>query len=255
MRRFVYQNTRVFITLTLTILLGLTTACFQREQIKAPGDPDLGVHVRWFGHSCFSFEDSAKRLFLVDPFDGSVGYPMPLVKPDVVLVTHPHFDHKYLHRPIQYEILTSTGVHTLAGIEIRGVKGFHDDKEGRRHGSTHFYAWEMGGMRMVHMGDVGQSALSELQQETLGSVDVLFIPVGGGTTVDAKTAAKLVKILKPRLVVPMHYGNNRVRFFEFDPVENFVSLFKKVVPLQQSHFQVRLADLPEETTIYVPAVP
>ena len=70
-----------------------------------------------------------------------------------------------------------------------------------------------------------------------------------------ETAASLVREIQPRVAIPMHYGNPQVRFFEFDPVEKFLKLFESVVTLPDSTYQVRRRDLPEDLTIFVPALP
>lgn len=229
--------------------------CAKRNLVKGPGDADWGVRVTWYGHSCFSFEDSVGRQILIDPFDESVGYDLAWIRPEAVLVTHEHFDHNNLRRAVSYQLMNSTGVSTVAGIEVTGILGYHDNEKGGRHGITRFYVWEMGGLRFAHLGDVGQSGLTSEQREGLGRVDVLFVPVGGKTTVDAAGAAELVREIVPRVVVPMHYGNKRVRFFEFDPVDDFLKLNENVLRLPEPDFQLRRSDLPPALTVYVPALP
>lgn len=265
------------------------TGCFSRPLARPPGDPDIGVNVRWWGHSCFSFRDSADRVLLIDPFDDTVGYPAPKVKPDAVLITHAHFDHNAVPKmtpsssagtearsssekegrgndnqrkagrrsvnPGLFSVVESTGIQTAAGIEITGCLADHDDEGGRRNGTTRIYVWDMGGLRWAHLGDIGQHALRADQKAELGGIDVLFVPVGGRTTVDAAGAAGLVKEIQPKIVIPMHFGTPRTRFFEFDPLGPFQVLFDKVTLLPLGGFQVRQADLPTETTLYIPAPP
>jgi L-ascorbate metabolism protein UlaG (beta-lactamase superfamily) len=255
----------------LGMVLSLT-ACFPRPLVRPPGDPDVGVTVRWWGHSCFSFRDSADRVLLMDPFDDTVGYASPKVKPDAVLITHAHFDHdavpripapsssaRSAERPepsaMLFPVVQSTGIQTAAGIEITGILADHDDEGGRRNGTTRIYVWEMGGLRWAHMGDIGQRALRPDQKAELGAVDVLFVPVGGRTTVNAAEAAELVKEIQPKIVIPMHFGTPRTRFFEFDPLGPFQALFERVKLLPLGGFQLRHADLPAETTLYIPAPP
>lgn len=223
--------------------------------MKGPGDPDWGVRVTWYGHACFSVEDSAKRVFLIDPFDTTVGYDEPRISPDAVLITHNHFDHNFMRSSGNYELMSSTGINTVAGVEVTGVLGDHDDRGGQRHGHTHFYVWEMGGLRLAHLGDVGQKDLTHQQLQVLGEVDVLFVPVGGQTTVDAAGAAALARQVKPRVVVPMHYGNVLVRFYEFDPVGGFLEKFQDVHRLETSTFQISRQSLPPGLTVYVPRLP
>lgn len=223
--------------------------------MKAPGDPEWGVRVKWYGHSCFTFQDSAGRLFLIDPFDETIGYSLAWVEPDAVLVTHEHFDHNHLRHAARYELVNSTGTHTVAGVEVTGIPGYHDNEEGRRNGTNRMYVWEMAGLRLAHLGDVGQDSLTAEQLAALKDVDVLFVPVGGKTTVDAPRAAAIVQAVRPRIAVPMHYGNEKVRFFEFDPVDPFLDIFENVLPLPDSGFQLTRGILPEDLTIYAPAVP
>ncbi len=279
------------------------SGCFHRTQVKGPGDESWGVNIRWHGHSCFSVEDSAGRIFLIDPFDETVGYPLPRMQPDALLVTHAHFDHDYFafrhfgdervfpggekdERPgaqdgspsrsgrgqrdtdprlpsmrrtplslVEEGVLLSSGVHTMAGVEVTGIAGFHDAEKGRRHGTVFFYVWNMGGLRLAHLGDVGQKELTPEQLQSLGAVDVLFVPVGGKTTVGARDAAAIVRAVNPRIAVPMHYGNAMVRFFEFDPPDEFIGLFGRVEKLKDSSFRVERKTLPAELTVYVPALP
>lgn len=234
----------------------LLPACFTLRVFRGPGDPEAGVRVRWHGHSCFTIEDSTGRQFLLDPFnDEAVGYRLAWTNPDAVLVTHEHFDHTYLERTTGYELLKSTGVHTVAGVEVSGFLADHDDEGGRRHGTTRFYVWEMGGLCLATLGDMGQTVLRPDQREALKGVDILFLPVGGKTTVDGAQAAALVKAIGPRAVVPMHYGNKKVRFHEFDRIDAFLSFFRNVKILPSSEFQFRRGNQTNAPTVYVPKIP
>jgi L-ascorbate metabolism protein UlaG (beta-lactamase superfamily) len=238
-----------------SVLLALS-ACVPRTVVRGPGDPDLGVRVTWHGHACFTVEDSVGRRFFIDPFDETVGYKLVWNDPDAVLITDDHFDHNALRRTGRnYGVVASTGVHTVAEIEVSGYAADHDDQEGRKLGPTRFYVWEMGGLRFAHLGGIGQTKLRPDQKEALRDIDVLFIPVGGVVTVDGPQAAALVEEIKPKIAVPMQYGNEKVRAFVLGPVDPFLDEFDDVFDLPDDSFQVRKASLPETTTIYVPAVP
>jgi L-ascorbate metabolism protein UlaG (beta-lactamase superfamily) len=67
---------------------------------------------------------------------------------------------------------------------------------------------------VFHFGDFGQRALRDEQAEAIGAVDLLFLPVGGGPTIDATQARAIVDRLRPQWVVPMHYRTPRVNFLE-----------------------------------------
>ena len=71
------------------------------------------------------------------------------------------------------------------------------------------FIFEVGGLRIAHLGDLGHT-LDDDQLEAIGSVDVLLVPVGGGTTLDAYQATRVIDQLHPRLmVIPMHYTSPR----------------------------------------------
>jgi L-ascorbate metabolism protein UlaG (beta-lactamase superfamily) len=242
-------------SLALFSLAAALAACAPRNTVKGTGDPDVGVRVTWHGHACFTIEDSVGRRFFLDPFDETVGYKMVWNDPDAVLISDDHFDHNTLNKSGLYDVVASTGVHTVAGIEVSGYPADHDEVGGARLGPTRFYVWEMGGLRFAHLGGIGQSSLRPDQKAALKDVDVLFVPVGGKVTVDAAGAEALVKEINPRIVVPMHYGNPQVRYFELDPVEPFLARFPNVIDLPDNSFQLRRAVLPADTTIYLPALP
>lgn len=237
------------------LLLALSGCLGHRPFIKGPGDPDIGVQVTWHGHACFTIEDSVDRRIFIDPFDETVGYKVVWKDPDAVLISDDHFDHDALKQTGRYDLVSSTGVHTVAGIEVTGFLADHDAEGGRKHGFTRVFVWEMGGLRFAHLGGIGQTAFRPDQLALLKDIDVLFIPVGGHITVDAVQAAALVNQVKPRIAVPMHYGTDKVRYFEFGPVEPFLDEFDDVEELPDNRFQARRDERPEKTTIYVPAPP
>jgi L-ascorbate metabolism protein UlaG (beta-lactamase superfamily) len=244
-------------TRCLLLATGLFSAgCWvKRQSVKAPGDADVGVQVTWHGHACFTIEDSVDRRFFIDPFDETVGYKVVWTDPDAVLISDDHFDHDALKKTGRYELVDSTGVHTVAGVEVTGFLADHDNAGGHVHGLTRVFVWEMGGLRFAHLGGIGQSSLRPDQKKALEGVDVLFVPVGGHITLNGANAAALVREISPRIAVPMHYGTDKVRYFEFDSVNPFLDEFDDVVELPDNRFQARKDSLPERTTIYVPALP
>ncbi len=89
---------------------------------------------------------------------------------------------------------------------------------------------------MAHLGDFGQRALRDEQAAALGSIDLLFVPVGGGPTIGAEQAAEVAARLSARIVVPMHYRTERIDFLE--PVDAFVEGAARVERLATSSFEV-----------------
>jgi L-ascorbate metabolism protein UlaG (beta-lactamase superfamily) len=89
--------------------------------------------------------------------------------------------------------------------EIVAVSSEHDQAAGTQAGHNVLFRFEMDGVRIAHLGDLGQSELRAAQIEAIGDIDLLFVPVGGGFTIDADLAMDTVLALSPRFVVGMHY--------------------------------------------------
>lgn len=214
--------------------------------------PENQVTVTWLGHSMFLLSLNDTLKIVIDPYDDTVGYALPDVSADIVLVSHRHFDHDNVKlvkgRP---KVVDATGETSLKGITFKGIPSVHDDKDGTLRGLNTIYVWEMGGIRFAHLGDLGVM-LSDEQIKQIGQIDVLFPPVGGFFTIDAATAARIVEVLKPKIVFPMHYktevmGEN----FPIAGVNDFLAGKKTVKRVGKNSITLKNEELPEEVSIYV----
>lgn len=178
------------------------------------------VLIRWFGHACFMLESSNGTKVLIDPF-GDIGYTFPAVTPDIVTISHEHFDHNNTD-PIQGtpEILRGltreandwNNVNKKIGdISIFNVPVYHDKTQGNQRGKNSVFIYDVDGLRFVHLGDLGHVLLDD-QIKKIGKVDVLMIPVGGVYTIDGQEASKVVEQLNPKVVLPMHYKTPALTF-------------------------------------------
>ncbi len=208
------------------------------------------IKVTWLGHSLFLFEDGKVGL-LTDPYGEGIGYPLPEVSADVVLVSHAHHDHNNiaLVKGDPEVVEEAREPRTVKGIDIRGIETAHDAKGGRERGANWVFAWEMGGIAFVHMGDIGHLPSPE-QAEALSRPDVLLLPVGGVYTVDAAGAAECVRVLNPRIVIPMHYKTPDC-LLPFGGVEEFTARFADVRRAGKQPIWLRKETLPEELIVIV----
>lgn len=181
------------------------------------------MKIQWFGHACFLLESQTGTRIITDPFDDSVGYPMPDEAADIVTVSHHHYDHNHVSAikgdPV---VIDGTGEYAVGDIPIRGYLTYHDDAIGEKRGENTLYTIDMDGMRVCHCGDLGHR-LDIVKLRNIMPVDVLLVPVGGTFTIDAAQAAKLVEDMKPRLTIPMHF-KTRVLSFPLDPVDRFLRI-------------------------------
>jgi L-ascorbate metabolism protein UlaG (beta-lactamase superfamily) len=103
---------------------------------------------------------------------------------------------------------------------VTAVASEHDDAAGTKRGPNTIFVFTLDGLRIAHFGDFGQAELRPEQANAIGEIDVLILPVGGGPTVGGEPAAAIVRRLRPRLVIPMHYRNAAVNFL--DPPDAFL---------------------------------
>ncbi len=182
------------------------------------------MKIQWLGHSCFLITNADGRTLLTDPFDGSLGYPVPRSKADIVTVSHGHFDHNYVAElPAGYLLVTKPTMFAKYGFAVYGVNCYHDDAEGEKRGRNIIYVIEADGVRVAHLGDLGHLP-SPKQLTQLGRIDVLLTPVGGFYTIAPDQAVEVVKLIKPRVTVPMHYRNQYWKDTKIQPVDAFLAL-------------------------------
>ncbi len=149
----------------------------------------------------------------------------------------------------------TAGTHDSPLGEVVAVASEHDDVAGTQRGPNTIFRFALDGLRFCHFGDFGQAALRPEQHAAIGEIDVLFLPVGDGPTVGGERAAAVVRALRPRLVVPMHYRTPAVNFLE--PPDAFLeALGARVERLGESEFAVEgLLGTPGEPVVALPAAP
>jgi L-ascorbate metabolism protein UlaG (beta-lactamase superfamily) len=171
------------------------------------------VTLTWLGQSAFVMTTSTGLKALLDPTNPGTFNPAPVDGLDVVTVTHEHPDHNYVKlavgTPPILRGLANGDVakidQTIKGVRIRTVAAFHDAQQGAQRGKDAIFVFELPGLRLAHLGDLGHTLNAE-QLAAIGPVDAALIPVGGGFTIDAKTALEVAGQLKVKVMVPMHVG-------------------------------------------------
>jgi L-ascorbate metabolism protein UlaG (beta-lactamase superfamily) len=222
--------------------------------------------IRWYGQSTFLLRGE-QRVF-IDPFGDMTGLtvargmqfdypPIEGAEADLLLVTHEHGDHNAVDvvggAP---QILRSTaGTFDSPVGKVIAVASEHDDVAGSKRGPNTIFCFALDGLRICHFGDFGQAALRAEQKQAIGAVDVLFLPVGGGPTVGGESAAAIVRALRPRLIVPMHYGTTAVNFLE--PPDAFLdALGARVETLAANELDAeQFLGATEQPTVVLLAVP
>ncbi len=199
-----------------------------------------GATITWLGHATFLVETPGGKHIVMDPWlSGNPKCPeeyQALNKADAILISHGHFDHmgsaadlaQRTGAPVisNFEIgsyLASQGVEntigmnkggtvTLGDIKITMVHADHSSGISGPDGQTLYGGEASGfvvtlenGVTLYHAGDTNVFSDMAIIRD-LYAPDIALLPIGGHFTMSPKEAAYAVKLLKPKAVIPMHYG-------------------------------------------------
>lgn len=211
------------------------------------------MKIKWLGHASFLITSDTGVKIITDPYEPILGMNYKPIDEfaDIVTVSHGHSDHNNIAavRGNPQVIDESTPVE-MKGIKISGIDTFHDSSSGNERGPNIIYCMEVDGIRVCHLGDLGHM-LSDRQVAAIGKVDVLMAPVGGNFTIDAGTADAVIEKLKPAVVMPMHFCNERCPDFPVAGVDTFTDGKTNVTFMDTSEIEYKAGELPESTRVVV----
>lgn len=200
--------------------------------------------ITWYGQACFRLESKDIRV-LIDPFDKSIGLKLPRLNETIIAVTHDHHDHNHaMDAGPETFVIKGPGEYEKAGVQIVGIPSYHDNSQGSERGLNTIYVIKMEDITLCHLGDLGQHELSAEQQELIGSVDILMIPVGGVYTVNGKEAVDIVKQIEPKIIIPMHYKVPGLTV-KLDGPESFLKEIG-IKPEEVESYKIAAKALPQE---------
>ncbi len=214
------------------------------------------MDIYFGGQALFKIKGKQASV-VIDPYEPNfIGLKLPKdLTSDIVLVSHSHGDHNNANavrtldgkRPMVFD---GPGEYEVNGVVITAVNSFHDDSQGSERGRNIIFHLLFDGLNIVHLGDLGQTQMTEEQVAQISETDILMIPVGGVYTIDAKAAAGIVSQLEPKIIIPMHYMLEGVKA-GLDPVEKFLKEMgvENVVP--QPKLSITKDKLPEEPQVTV----
>ncbi len=210
------------------------------------------MKIKWLGHASFLITSDAGTKIITDPYvtGGGLSYGEIKESADVVTVSHEHGDHNNVAavggNP---EVVKEVAPVELKGIKFNGIPTYHDSAGGKERGNNIIFCFEVDGMRVCHLGDLGHQ-LGDKEVTELGKVDILLIPVGGFFTIDANVATEVCSKLTPKVVIPMHYKNERC-VFPIAGVDEFLQGKTGVSKLDASEVEFKPGELPDTTQIIV----
>ncbi len=208
------------------------------------------MKIKWFGQSCFLLTSSKGVKIMTDPFDNNIGYELPDESADIVTTSHEHFDHSNVSIVKgAFTHINAPGHWKVRGIDILGVETFHDSTNGSQRGKNTLFRFSIDDLVVCHCGDLGH-VLSDEQVSKIGKVDVLIIPIGSVYTIDCHDAVKVIKLLKPKIVIPMHYKTPSLKF-NLDGVAHFLELVGASKKLGSQELEVSKSNLDDFAGVIV----
>ena len=178
-------------------------------------------------------------------FDPTVpGVPLKTDKFDVVVLTH----EQEVKLKDEQILLNTPGEYEAKEVSLKGIAArAHMDEEGKQ--TATMYRVDANGVRAAITGHVYPS-LTDDQLEALGTVDVLILPVGGnGYTLDAEGAAKVVRQVEPKVVIPTHYADKEVKY---EVPQNELQAFLDEIGVsteEETKYKAKSGSFPDQLTV------
>jgi L-ascorbate metabolism protein UlaG (beta-lactamase superfamily) len=181
------------------------------------------INIDWLGHA--SFKIKTNKIIYIDPFKINNNEPA-----DIILITHSHYDHcsledikkilkqetiilgpidiqskiSKLSYDIKFQPISPGKNLKIEEIKVQSYPAYNIDKKFHPKNNEWLgYLIEIENLRIFHAGD--SDVTPELQD--LKNIHILILPVGGTYTMNAKEAASLTNIIKPKVAIPMHFGS------------------------------------------------
>ncbi len=205
------------------------------------------MEIDWFGHACFRLR-GREGTVITDPYGKEIGLSFARPRGDIVTISHAHPGHSFA-KGVKGDpkVIEGPGEYEVKNIFITGVPTAHDKKGGKDRGGNTVYVFDIDGLTVCHLGDLGHVP-TQPQAEALGNVNVLLVPVGGVSTINASDAAEIVSMLEPQIVIPMHFEHPELSF-KLDPAAKFFKEMGIKPSAPVPSLKVTKDSLPNETQV------
>ena len=213
------------------------------------------MEITWYGHSCFRLTERSYATVVTDPYDNkAIGYEALKLKADIVTVSHDAPGHNYRDAVKgTSHLIDGAGEFEIGGVFITGVStdGGTGGKKKNNDASSRntVYVFDYDGITVAHLGDL-QQVPTQSEIESLGTINVALVPVGGGGGLNAAKAAEVISLIEPNIVIPMHYATPDAKV-SLDSLNKFVKEMGLSKPETQPSLKVTRSSLPDETRVVV----
>jgi L-ascorbate metabolism protein UlaG (beta-lactamase superfamily) len=163
--------------------------------------------ITYHGLTCFKIQSGDTTLVFDLPSKKSSA-KIPRFHADIIVQSLPSqagqsYDGEV---PANSFLIDGPGEYEIKGVYIHGLKSYHDSVSGKKHGLNTVYSLRFENINLCFLGNFGEKELRPELKEEIGKVDILFIPIGGDTVLDAEEARNIVNQIEPVIAIPMHYS-------------------------------------------------
>lgn len=197
--------------------------------------------IFWHGQGAFKIMEK-EVVVAIDPHDKS-GFKMPKFQASVLLVTDQkdEFINAEGLRGDSF-VIDGPGEYEVKNVFVYGIPA--EKKDGK---PITIYLIEMDGIKVAHLGMINQDTLTDKQMEILEGVDILLVPIGGGDTLTATKAVKLISQIQPRIVIPMYYKVPGLSL-KLEGLDAFLKEYGVAKSEPTDKLKISKKDLPQEET-------
>ncbi|MDJ0993367.1 MAG: MBL fold metallo-hydrolase [Dinoroseobacter sp.] len=221
------------------------------------------MQITWLGHAAFKLTDNSGVSVITDPYTPEgVGYPPIRETADLVIISS---DDDSAHcradlisgEPVVVNALTvaqSGGRDEAAGVQVKAIEAAEWDHHPEHEvpGQNGMYRFELDGLKIAHMGDVG-NPLSDAQIAFFEDVDILLALAGGYLTIELPDLMRMIHRVRPKLVIPMHFRTLTYKPRNTMWIQSFLNHFKEEdIDFACNHtVEIRTDTLPKDTRVCV----
>lgn len=243
------------------------------------------MKIKWLGHASVLITSDSGLKIVTDPYlrghhaapGGDLYYESVTEPTDIIAITHEHPDHNFISTipgtpaVVRGNEIKGRGKVNVKGIEFWAIPTFHDIAGGKILGENSLLCFEVDGMKICHNGDLGHT-LTQAQISEMGKLDVFLfcigqlIPVGerhyvtrpdgkkepyyDGYIINADLANRLQDQISARVIVPIHYANERCTF-KLVSVDEYLKGKNNIIRMDSTEVELKKSRLPADTQIIV----
>jgi L-ascorbate metabolism protein UlaG (beta-lactamase superfamily) len=217
------------------------------------------VRITWYAHACFRLEGSGLAI-VTDPYTPELAGIEPVRDPADVVVMSSAQDSAHSNwqmvpgspRVVNALDAVTAPVRLDGSVEVTAVPAMEGEDRPDDPKANALYLLTLDGVRVCHMGDVGNPLTDEQLGALRGRVDVLLALAGAKQTIALPDLDWAIGEIGPRIVIPMHYRTPRIRY-ELGDLDHFLARHGDEPIDRRTSSSIELArdDLPPERTIVV----